>query len=52
MGKGLKVYLASLTQDMFTIRVADMAAVNESAVAILLISRKGIQYFHAINETD
>jgi hypothetical protein len=26
MGKGLKVYLAALTQGIFTIKVADMAA--------------------------
>jgi hypothetical protein len=35
MGKGLKVYLAALTQGMFTIKVADMAADNESGNALL-----------------
>ena len=35
MGKGLKVYLAALTQGMFTIKVADMAADNGSGNALL-----------------
>ena len=35
MGKGLKVYLAALTQGMFTIKVTDMAGENESSNALL-----------------
>ena len=35
MGKGLKVYLAALTQGMFTIKVADMGADNELGNALL-----------------
>lgn len=35
MGKGLNVYLTALTQGIFTIKVADMAADNESGNALL-----------------
>ena len=35
MGKGLKVYLAALTQGMFTIKVTDMEADSEPSNALL-----------------